>query len=247
MRSNANSLFRNRNLDPNISGRPPRLRYNNFGGTIGGPLCPAVKRHFSSSRRSGGRSAAPRSRSPRRPSSIRCGLTDPTNANYVAPENRDPIAVRLCSRCGRRRTTSSGRRRSFLNPQSPNVNDTRQSGRADRLRLHAELETRRPVYPRPQSRRSNLAGCSRIPLCRTSRSPTPPCRVTSWPSSCGRTRGRALNEFKLQFSSNRIRTTDDRRNQKSASPVRGEHTGAFPENEAGRIPSIADLPGCRQP
>src|SRR5439155_18957334 len=38
---NANSFFRNRSTDPTLRNSPPRLRYNNPGYTVGGPLLPS--------------------------------------------------------------------------------------------------------------------------------------------------------------------------------------------------------------
>src|SRR5262245_23004541 len=35
---NANTFFRNLNADPDLNSRPPKLDYNNFGGTVGGPV-----------------------------------------------------------------------------------------------------------------------------------------------------------------------------------------------------------------
>src|SRR4051812_24494734 len=43
---NANSFVRNRSTDPNVSGRAPRLRYNNPGYTVGGPLLPSRQKAF---------------------------------------------------------------------------------------------------------------------------------------------------------------------------------------------------------
>ena len=37
---NANSFFRNLNADPAINSTPAPLKYNNFGGTVGGPVVP---------------------------------------------------------------------------------------------------------------------------------------------------------------------------------------------------------------
>src|SRR5499427_2107575 len=37
---NANSFFRNLNADPAINSTPAPLKYNNFGGTVGGPIVP---------------------------------------------------------------------------------------------------------------------------------------------------------------------------------------------------------------
>ena len=43
---NANSFFRNMAPFPQINSAPPRLRYNNFGYTLGGPALPSRKKLF---------------------------------------------------------------------------------------------------------------------------------------------------------------------------------------------------------
>jgi hypothetical protein len=89
---NANSWTRNQSSDPNIANNPPRLRYNNFGYTLGGPVVRDNFFYFWSQewRRI--------SRAPASSLSTTIDpawLNDPANANYVAPENRDPNAERL--------------------------------------------------------------------------------------------------------------------------------------------------------
>jgi len=88
---NANSFFRNLSTTLDVSSHPPNLRYNNFGGTLGGP---AIKDKFFFFYSEEAR------RIIRAPASVTANvpdpawLTDPTNANYVAPALRDPSAVK---------------------------------------------------------------------------------------------------------------------------------------------------------
>src|SRR5262245_29902943 len=91
---NANSFFRNRGTDLEARKHPARLRYNNPGYTVGGPLLPSRQKAFffwSEEWR----------RISRVPSSQTVNvvnpawLTDPANVNYVPPEQRDPNAVKL--------------------------------------------------------------------------------------------------------------------------------------------------------
>ena len=91
---NANSFFRNMDPRPAVNGAPPRLRYNNFGYTIGGPALPGREKlffFFSQEWR----------RSTRDTNTVLERVPDPTwltntaSPNYVAPEARDPNAVRL--------------------------------------------------------------------------------------------------------------------------------------------------------
>jgi hypothetical protein len=89
---NTNSWIRNQSSDPNTANNPPRLRYSNFGYTLGGPVVRDNFFYFWSQewRRI--------SRAPASALSTTIDpawLNDPTNANYVAPANRDPNAVRL--------------------------------------------------------------------------------------------------------------------------------------------------------
>src|SRR5215204_6553622 len=85
---NANSFIRNRSLDPNTRANPPRLRYNNPGYTVGGPLLPSRRKAFffwSEEWRRITRAPASSTATVVNPA----WLNDPGNANYVAPELRD--------------------------------------------------------------------------------------------------------------------------------------------------------------
>src|SRR5260221_176393 len=84
---NANSFFRNLNPDPAVNGTAAPLKYNNFGATVGGPVVPSKMFFFFSEEVR---------RINRAPTALNATtydpawLTDPTNANYVAPALRDP-------------------------------------------------------------------------------------------------------------------------------------------------------------
>ena len=91
---NSNSYFRTLSTDPATRDNPPELKYHNFGFTVGGPVLPSRKKlyfFFSEELR----------RITRAPASLTANvpnpewLTDPANANYVAPAERNPIAVAL--------------------------------------------------------------------------------------------------------------------------------------------------------
>src|SRR5215471_14990642 len=88
---NANSFFRNLNSDPAINSTPAPLKYNNFGGTIGGPAMPGKLFFFFSEELRRITRETPLTANTYDPS----WLTDPTNANYVPPALRDPNAVKL--------------------------------------------------------------------------------------------------------------------------------------------------------
>jgi hypothetical protein len=89
---NANSWVRNQSTNPAIANNPPRLRYNNFGYTLSGPVLRDRLFGFWSqewrqiSRAPG--SALSTTIDP-------AWLNDPAHPNYVPPAERDPNAVRL--------------------------------------------------------------------------------------------------------------------------------------------------------
>lgn len=93
---NANSFFRNMSPRPEINTDPPRLRYNNFGYTIGGPALPTRKKLFFFFSEEWRRSSRDERQSPVQVPDP-TWLTNPASPNYVPPEARDPNAVRLLS------------------------------------------------------------------------------------------------------------------------------------------------------
>src|SRR4051812_3036850 len=116
---NANSYFRNLSTDPVLNSQAPPLDYNNFGATIGGPAVPGKMFFFFSEelRRITRASAS-------LPGNVfdPTWLTDPTNANYVAPALRDPNAVKLLAMWPAPNVPG---RALFIN-SAPNINNTRQ-------------------------------------------------------------------------------------------------------------------------
>lgn len=91
---NMNSFFRELNPNPAINSTPARLRYNNFGYTLGGPALPSRKRLFFFFSQEWRRS----SRDERLATALVPDPTWLTNAagpNYVPPEARDPNSVKL--------------------------------------------------------------------------------------------------------------------------------------------------------
>src|SRR5262245_31285863 len=92
---NANSFFRNMDPSPQINSTPPRLRYNNFGYTLGGPALPSRKKLFFFFSQEWRRSGREKITSQRERVPDPTWLTDPASPNYVPPEARDPIAVKL--------------------------------------------------------------------------------------------------------------------------------------------------------
>src|SRR4029078_11267871 len=112
--------------DPTLRANPPRLRYNNPGYTVGGPLLPSRQKAFffwSQEWRRITRAPASSTANVVNPA----WLNDTTNPNYVAPEQRDPNAVKLLSLWPAPNFFTSAGTAQFLNT-NPTVNNTRQAG-----------------------------------------------------------------------------------------------------------------------
>ena len=91
---NSNSYFRKQSTDPAVRDHAPDLDYNNFGATVGGPALPSRQRLFFFYSQEFRRiTRAPASLTATVPNPD--WLTNPASANYVAPAERDPNAVRL--------------------------------------------------------------------------------------------------------------------------------------------------------
>ena len=124
---NANAFFRKASPRPEINGQPARLRYHNFGYTVGGPALPSRKKlffFFSQEWRLSTRNKSTISG----PVPDPAWLTDPASANYVPPEARDPNAVKLMTLW----PTSNQPGRNFYSSTITNSLDTRQEfARAD--------------------------------------------------------------------------------------------------------------------
>jgi hypothetical protein len=89
---NANSFFRNASTNPDIRNNPPRLRYNNPGYTVGGPLLPSRQKAFFFWSEEWRRiSRAPAAWTANVVNAA--WLTDPTHPNYVAAARGEPEAV----------------------------------------------------------------------------------------------------------------------------------------------------------
>jgi hypothetical protein len=229
---NANSFFRNRSSNPDLNSSPAPLDYNNFGYTFGGPLLPSRQKAFffwSQEWR----------RIERAPTSSTANvipadwLNDPSNANYVAPADRDPNAVRLLDLWPAPNLGTS----QFVNT-NPNINNTRQEvirvdlDVNDRWKLigrytHDLSDTREPgglftniLLPNVSSTNTSVPGQVAAFEARS-----------NW--------GQMLNELKYQFSSNRIGTSDTEGNRNTRGDLGISVPELFPENNAGRIPSMA--------
>jgi Carboxypeptidase regulatory-like domain len=124
---NANSFFRKTDPRADINSTPRRLRYNNFGYTLGGPALPSRKKLFffaSQEWRRNNRDKRQAFGTAPDPT----WLTDVASPNYVPPEARDPNAVKLLALWPTPNIPGTNNHRSTIT----NSLDTRQEfGRAD--------------------------------------------------------------------------------------------------------------------
>ena len=233
---NANSFFRNRSTDPTIRENAPRLRYNNPGYTVGGPLLPSREKAFffwSQEWRRITRAPASSTATVVNPA----WLNDPTNANYVAPELRDPNAVKMLDLYPDPNFFTGTGVAQFLNT-NPTVNNTRQ----EVIRTDVDVSNRWKIvgrYTHDLSETVEPGG-----LFTGTVVPNVSITHTGVPGQVAAFElrgifGRKLNELKYQFSSNRINTDDDENNVNQRSQIGVSIPELFPENNAGRLPSLA--------
>src|SRR5215207_584509 len=233
---NANSFFRNRSTDPNLNSAAPDLSYNNFGGTIGGPMLPSRQKAFFFYSQEWRRISRVPSTTTAANVVNPAWLTDPTNANYVAPELRDPNAVKLLSLWPTPNTFTTTGVAQFLS-QVPAVNNTRQ----EVVRLDYDFKPNWKVvgrYTHDLSETVEPGGLfTNITVPNISATHTKvPGQVAAFELRSNM--GSALNELKLQYSTNRINTSDDEANRNQRSQFGVGIPELFPENEAGRIPTL---------
>lgn len=240
---NSNDYFRKQSTDPSVRDNPAPLRYNNFGYTLGGPLLPSREKAFFFWSQEWRRiKRAPASRTVTVPNPE--WLTDPTSANYVAPADRDPNALRLLEAfpAPNLPPTAPGNpgRYQLL---APNVNNTRQ----EVIRIDYDLSdtwrlTGRYTHDLSETLEAQglFFGVSSIPGTAATDTSVPG-NVASFgvKSVLGSNR---LNEAQYQFSSNRIgsRTPEGVRNTRSAFGLSVPEV--FPENANDLIP-IIDVAG----
>jgi hypothetical protein len=229
-RFNANSYFRNLSTTASQNKGPAPLDYHNFGYTLGGPLLPSRQRaffFFSQEWRRIERATDITATVPQA-----AWLNDPTNANYVAPENRDPLAVKLLEVFPAPNVGTG----SYLN-QDPGKSNTRQE--VIRLDFDANPDWKlvgRYTHDLSQTREpGGLFFGVVVPNVGTTDTDVPG-QVAAVESR--NTWGRLLNELKYQFSSNKITnsTPDFVRNTREQFGINLNEL--FPENNSDRIPTL---------
>ncbi len=227
---NANSFFRNLSSNPAISGRAPRLRYNNFGYTIGGPVM-KDRLFFFWSEEWRKVTRAPASTSATVP--LASWLTDPTSPNYVAPADRDPNALKLLALWPAPNQEGTQR---YLTT-TPSKNDTRQ----EVLRMDYDFNSNWHVT----GRYTHDLSQTREPTGLWLGYPIPGVAATDTdvPGNvfAGEVRtifGRGLNEAKFQLTGNKITSESSEGTITTRSAVGIQVPELFPENQRDRIPRI---------
>jgi Carboxypeptidase regulatory-like domain len=227
----ANGFFRKQSSDPAIRDHPPRLRYSNFGYTLGGPLVKDRLFFFFSEEWR---------RIARAPASVVAQVPDPAwlsdsaSPNYVAPAARDPNAVRMLAVWPAPNLGRTG-----LQDTRANEQDTRQ----EVLRLDFQIAARwrfMARYTHDSSETTEAGGLffnTLLPDIATTRTRVPGhvavAQLTTTISP------RMLNELALQFSGNAIKSTygPDVRNTREEFGLTVPEL--FPENRDGLIPQVA--------
>ncbi len=228
---NANSFLRNSSSNADFRKGPAPLDYNNYGYTVGGPLLPSRQKAFffwSQEWRKIERAGSTTAIVPQL-----AWLNDPTNANYVAPENRDPNALKLLTVY----PTPNLGAGSFLD-ETPAINNTRQEViRGDyEVKRNWKLTGR---YTHDLSHTREPGGLFfgvAVPKVATTDTDVPG-QVAA--VEMRTTHGKLLNEFKYQYSSNRITnsTPDFVRNTRAQFGI--SIPELYAENNSDRIPVVA--------
>lgn len=236
---NANWFFRKQSTDPETRDNPPLLRYNNFGYTLGGPMLPSRQRAFffwsEEWRRI--KRATPTVLPVPNPE----WLTNPASANYVAPADRDPNAMRLLALFPAPNlppTVADGPGR--FQTELPNINNTRQ----EVLRIDFDLNANWHLTGRythdlsetrePQGLFQSVAAT--IPGIGTTETPIP--GVVAALSARTVLGSNKLNELQYQFSSNEITTSTPEGITNTRAALGLTIPEVFDPNAAGLIPFV---------
>jgi Carboxypeptidase regulatory-like domain len=228
---NANSFFRNLNPDPTINGAPPALKYNNFGGTVGGPAIPSKMFFFFSEELR---------RINRAPTALTSNtydpawLTDPTSPNYVPPALRDPNALKLLTLLPTPNVTG---RLQFLSTQ-PTIQNTRQ----EVVRVDYDLNANYRLtgrYTHDNSFTEEPGGLFlglAVPNVATTDTNVPgQVAAAILRSIHGASK---LNELQFQFSSNQIADTNQAADRNLRSSLGLNIPEVFPGNDLGVMPLV---------
>ena len=227
---NANSFFRNMDPRADVNSSPRRLRYNNFGYTLGGPALPGRKKlffFFSQEWRRNSRDKRTIWSSVPDPA----WLTDASSPEYVPPEARDPNAVKLLSLWRAPNVPGANLYRTTIGHKF----DTRQEFvRADYNVSTNWTTTGRYLHDQVDSRGEYITP-----------DVTPGHRYQVGHLAVMETRhvrGRLLGEFAYQLSTHELSSKDGTHSRGDVGVLIPE---VFPENRANLIPTI-DVSGLDQ-
>jgi Carboxypeptidase regulatory-like domain len=227
---NANSFFRNLNSDPAINSTPANLKYNNFGGTVGGPAIPSKMFFFFSEELRRITRVTPVTANTYDPS----WLTNPADPNYVPPALRDPNAVKLLGLFPAPNVTG---RPQFLT-SSPGIQNTRQEvvkvdyDLSANYRLTGRYSHDKSFTEEPGGLFLGLA----IPDVATTDTNVPgQVAAAILRSTHG---GSKLNELQFQFSGNTIADSNQRADRNLRSALGLSVPELFPSNDLGVIPLL---------
>lgn len=227
---NANSFFRNRSSNPKDADNAAPLDYNNFGYTIGGPILPWRDKAFFF--------WSQEWRRIERAGEVTANtvnplwLSDPSNANYVAPADRDPNAVRLLEAFPAPNLGTA----QYLNT-NPNINNTRQ----EVLRVDVDLTSNMRLtgrYTHDLSETQEIGGLFfgvALPNIATTDTRVPGQVAAVELRSM---HGQFMNEAKYQFSTNRIASSTPEGTRNTRAQFGLTTPELFPANEHNRIPTI---------
>ena len=173
---NANSWFRNQSTNPTTQ-KPPSLKYNNFGYTVGGPVKKDKAFFFWSQEWR---------RIKRAPSSLTAlvpnpdWLNDPNNRQLRrAGAARPQRGEAACRVSGTEPCTDLRQRTVAVRCGCPKHQQHAAGSHPRRLRPHFDVAPDGPVHARPERDAGSWAGCSSALPSPTWRLPTPPCRDRS--------------------------------------------------------------------
>jgi len=231
---NANNFFRNRSTDPKQNSGPAPLKYNNFGGTLGGPLQKDRTFFFFSEELRRIQRATQGTTNVPDPA----WLTDPTNANYVAPALRDPNAVKLLALWPSPNIAGTNQYVATL----PGIqNTTQEVARVDYDWTSKHRLTAR--YTRDNSFTEEPGGLFQgklVPNVWTTDTNVPgQIAAVQLRSVLG---SQSMNEFQFQFSSNTISDVNPDGTTNKRSQLGLNIPELFPQNNGGYIPFI-DIAG----
>ena len=235
---NANSFFRKQSTDASIASRPPMLRYNDFGGTLGGPVPPLRKTLFffwSQEWRRIKRASASLVANVPHPE----WLTDPGNPQFVPAAERDPNAVKLLQLWPAPNLTpqTSGAAGRFQ-ASTPAINNTRQ----EVIRLDYGWSAKWRMtgrYTHDLSETREIGGLffnTPVPNVATTDTDVP--GIVSSFSVRTIVNDGQLNEVQYHYSGNTIRTTNPDGTRNTRAQLGLDIGEVFPENAGGLMPVV---------